>query len=60
MVDRAAGADNIRLRCIQDECPFSWWKKSRDTSRGRRFSQVMKTEDPLLAAWEATLARSRR
>ena len=57
MVDRTAGAANFGLGYTQDECPLSWSKKSRQSSRERLKSQVRNNPDPLLAAWEKTVAR---
>jgi long-chain acyl-CoA synthetase len=44
-------------RNILDECLLSSSKGSAESIRARHFLQAMKSDDPLLAAWQETLSR---
>ncbi len=44
-------------RSILDECLLSSSKGSAESIRARQFLQAMKSDDPLLAAWQETLSR---
>src|SRR5437660_9201736 len=46
-------------RNILDECLLSSSKRSAELSRTGGFAQGMKSNDPLLRAWEKTLARKK-